>query len=253
MPEILSPSFFYRAGPTGVLLIHGFTASPAEMLPLGEYLHHRGISCLGVRLAGHGTSLRDLLDTSWLDWYAAAAEGLEELDKYCDQVFVAGLSMGGLLAVLLAREYPQRLRGLSLLAPAFYPCSPFLFLASWLRPFVKTIHKSERSKTYLRENDLFSYPSMPLPALTQLYRLIKEGRRALPHIVHPTQIFLGKQDHTVKPASGLHLFNCLGCEKKGLIYLPNSGHILTVEPDAPTLFAAVYRFICNRDTRTYPR
>ena len=246
MTEIHAPSFFYPEGKTGVLFIHGFTASPQEMQPLALHLRQQGFTCLGVRLAGHGTNEQDLLSTSWRDWYESALQGLCELEKHCESIFVVGLSMGGLLATLLARDYPQRICGLSLLGPAFYPNSRFLFMAPWLRFFIKAIHKGEASKKYIDGHGLFSYPSMPLPALAQLYQLIKEARRAWPHITRPTQITMGKHDHTVKPSSAIDLFNRLGSTAKDLVYLSNSGHILTVEPDAPCLFAAVFKFLNSR-------
>ena len=39
-----------------VLLIHGYTGTPSEMLPLGNYLNQLGYTVLCRRLPGHGTS-----------------------------------------------------------------------------------------------------------------------------------------------------------------------------------------------------
>ncbi len=227
-------------------MIHGFTASPREMHPLALHLRQQGWTCLGVRLAGHGTTERDLLATTWRDWYESAIAGLSELEKYCERICVVGLSMGGLLATLLARDYSQRICTTSLLCPAFYPNTRFLFLAPWLHPFLKAIRKSESSKQYIEGHGLFSYPTMPVAALAQLYQLIKTARQALPHVTTPTQIVMGRLDHTVRPQSAIGLFNRLDCTEKDLVYMPYSGHILTVEPDAPALFAAVRQFINAR-------
>src|SRR5262249_50914792 len=60
----------------GCLLVHGFTATPAEMRPLGEALAARGFPVRGVRLAGHGTSVEDLARTGWRDWYASVEHDL---------------------------------------------------------------------------------------------------------------------------------------------------------------------------------
>jgi carboxylesterase len=49
-----------RAGPSSCLLLHGFTANPEEMQFLADDLHRRGHTVLNVRLAGHGTTPRDL-------------------------------------------------------------------------------------------------------------------------------------------------------------------------------------------------
>jgi len=50
-----SEPFFFPGGQTGCLLMHGFTAMPEEMQPLGEFLASGGYSVLGMRLAGHAT------------------------------------------------------------------------------------------------------------------------------------------------------------------------------------------------------
>lgn len=89
-----------------VLLLHGYTGAPSEMRPLGDYLHALGYTVSCVRLPGHGTSIKDLEATTATDWYAAAeAECLELLARF-DSVYVAGLSMGGLLAMKLAARLP---------------------------------------------------------------------------------------------------------------------------------------------------
>lgn len=89
-----------------VLLLHGYTGAPSEMRPLGDYLHALGYTVSCVRLPGHGTSIKDLEATTATDWYCAAeAECLELLARF-DSVYVAGLSMGGLLAIKLAAKLP---------------------------------------------------------------------------------------------------------------------------------------------------
>ena len=49
--------FLLPGGSKGVLLIHGFTGSPSEMILLGNYLYRQGYTVLGVRLAGHGKTV----------------------------------------------------------------------------------------------------------------------------------------------------------------------------------------------------
>jgi len=68
-------------GDTGALLIHGYLATPEEMRGLAEHLANDGLMVHAPLVAGHGTSLADLLQTTWQDWYAsveAALAGLQE-------------------------------------------------------------------------------------------------------------------------------------------------------------------------------
>ncbi|MGZ6870365.1 MAG: alpha/beta hydrolase, partial [Frankiaceae bacterium] len=87
--------FSFDGGPTGVLLVHGFTGCPQSMRPWGEFLAAAGLTVEGPRLPGHGTRLEDMLPTRWDDWYGEAERSFSALRSRCDEVFAMGLSMGG--------------------------------------------------------------------------------------------------------------------------------------------------------------
>jgi carboxylesterase len=91
----------------GALLIHGLTGMPNEMQPIARVLDALGCQVSVPMLAGHGASQKELLDTGWKDWLLSTRDALDELCKTCDTVIVGGLSMGGLLPVLLAAENPK--------------------------------------------------------------------------------------------------------------------------------------------------
>ena len=67
--------FFIPGGPVGCVLVHGFTGSPKEMRMLGEYLHQQGHSVFGVRLAGHATTMEDMIRSRRQDWLASVEDG----------------------------------------------------------------------------------------------------------------------------------------------------------------------------------
>src|SRR3990172_3152864 len=98
--------FFFRGGPVGCLLIHGFTSTPKEMRWLGEYLAGQGHTVYGVRLAHHATQPADMNRSRWHDWFYSAVDGWHILRDQCERVFPIGLSMGGVTALKLAAEYP---------------------------------------------------------------------------------------------------------------------------------------------------
>ena len=94
--------FFLEGGSHAVLLIHGFTGSAGHMRPLGEALHAQGFTVQGINLPGHATSMEDMGRTQWQDWLQAAKEACVALKDRYEHVSVAGLSMGGVLTLLLA-------------------------------------------------------------------------------------------------------------------------------------------------------
>ena len=109
--------FTLSGGDVGVLLIHGFTGSPAEMRPLGRFLHGRGLTVAAPLLPGHGTTPADLNRCRWQDWLACAEIALAELQAQCRAVFVAGLSLGALLTLTLAGQH-RDLAGIIAYSPA---------------------------------------------------------------------------------------------------------------------------------------
>lgn len=92
------------------LLIHGFYGTSTEMLGLGKALAVHGVRTHGIALAGHSGNPDDMLASGRKHWIASAEDGLAQLSHY-PQVFVAGLSMGGVISLLLASRYPQRIAG----------------------------------------------------------------------------------------------------------------------------------------------
>jgi carboxylesterase len=94
------------AGQTACLLLHGFTANPEEMQFLADDLHGRGYTVLNIRLAGHGTDPRDLARTRWTDWLLSVEDGLDLLRGLSRQTVLIGQSMGGMIALTAAAQYP---------------------------------------------------------------------------------------------------------------------------------------------------
>ncbi len=98
--------FFFPGRPTGCLLVHGFTGAPKEMRWLGEYLAGQGHTVLGVRLSAHATQPEDMIRSRWWDWVASVEDGWAMLSGCTERIFVIGLSMGGILALLSASYQP---------------------------------------------------------------------------------------------------------------------------------------------------
>src|SRR5258706_4365545 len=101
-PMIVEPAVYPRS--TSVLLLHGLTGMPSEMRPLARHLSRLGYRVETPLLPGHGSTHRELLRTTWRDWLAGARRSLAEIAPDSEAVVLAGLSIGALLAVLLAAD-----------------------------------------------------------------------------------------------------------------------------------------------------
>ena len=101
----LAKSFYFKGtSELGILLVHGFTASPTEMLPLGKFLNEKGYTVHGIRLAGHATNYRDMVNFTWKDWYDSVEKGFLRLKEDFPIIVPIGLSMGALLCLKLVQS-----------------------------------------------------------------------------------------------------------------------------------------------------
>lgn len=232
--------FLLPAGRRGVLLVHGFTGSPSEMRLMGEFLQQRGFTALGPRLCGHGTSTAEMAGTSWPHWYSAVEDGYHFLKAVCDDVAVVGLSLGGLLALKLASEYPVR-SIVSLNTPIFIADKrlPLLPLVRLFRSFMP----KKRRPLAVDASYSISYDQTPLNSLGSLLELIKEVDGLLPQIDASTLVIQSRREHTVRPESAEHIYDRLGSPDKKLVWLERSGHVATLDVEHRELFEIVADFL----------
>lgn len=229
--------FFFKGGYTGCLLVHGFTGSPSEMRPLGEMLAAAGYTVSGVRLAGHGTTLKDMAGTAWPDWYRSVEIGYQELSGICSRIFIIGFSMGGILCLHAANSYP--VVGLvSINAPIFL-INRKSSLASLLR-HVKEFTQKKPSKDSV---DRFSYDKIPINGLYSLLNLIRIVRKELPNVKVPLLVMQSRQDDVVNPKSAEYIYdNCASLEK-GIEWFPKSAHLLTLGVERESVAENIINFI----------
>ncbi len=229
---------------TGVLLVHGFTASPTETRPFADYIYERaGWHCLGVRLAGHGTSVEDLDRTDRSDWLESARQGLERLrERGCRQFLLTGVSMGAVLCCHLAvQRLDWPIRGMVLMAPAFALPPGRATLVRAASFFKRTSVKPPDREEYYERHGLFSYLEAPLKRVSQVVRLGAQAKRTAGLLLMPVLVLAGAKDDTVSNTAIRTA--AARMQRAKLVVLPRSGHILTVEPDADRMFDLSFQFL----------
>lgn len=228
----------------GVLLIHGFTGAPPELRLLGDRLHDDGgLTVLGVRLTGHGSTVENLEQATCSDWIADVEEGYLRLARYCRYVFVCGLSLGALLAVRLAAGHP--VERLALLSMPVFLYDRRSCLAWLLVHFIKRLRK--RNWFYdVPPEYLQGYDEMPTRPIPGLLRLLKRCRKDyLPRVTAPTLIVQSRSEHTVRPDSASYIYDHLTGVPAGareILWLDQSGHIVTLGQERERVFAKCLSF-----------
>lgn len=222
--------FFLDGGPTGILLVHGFTGSPPEMRLVAEALHSAGLTVLAPLLPGHGTMVEDMNRVRWTDWAECVEQAYRKLGDHCHKVFAAGISLGSLLTMNLAAEHPE-LAGAILYSPATHVQNPLLPLAPVARHFVKLQPVSGASDLVDPEADsrLWCYDKHPVPAAAELYALQRRVRRLLPTLQPPLLIVYSTGDHAIHPTSAQRTYDRAGSRDKQIIEIEQSGHAITVD------------------------
>ena len=250
------------AGPAshGVLCIHGFTSTPFEVRYLGQELAGRGYRVAGPVLAGHGTSPDELDQTTWRDWYASVETAFDCLKGQCEHVAVVGQSLGGLLALYLARQRPGEITALGALAtPLWLPPVTRAVLritrdGSPLRRLIPRLPKvggsDVRDRTMKKQNP--AYRVVPVLALHQLVEFMGITRTSLSGIETPAMVIHGRRDHTVPYECSHELAARLRGHPVEHHTLERSYHLISIDVERDLVAGLVGDFI-DRATRTAGR
>jgi carboxylesterase len=265
---IKSADYFWRAGRSGVLLIHGLTGTPMEMRFVGKGLHQAGFTVYGMQLSGHCGDEADLLATGWRDWYRSVDAAATRLLAEVDHLFVAGLSMGAVLALKLAIERPNDVDGLGLYGttfrydgwaiPAISRLSFMLPLACALgfgrkRSFMEGFPygiKDERMRNRIvgsmlaGDSDAAGLPGNPWPSLAEFVRLSRHVKRRLERVRAPCQIIHSSHDD-IAGLSNVAVIERRVRAPLEKVLLDNSYHMVTVDQQRDVVVECSARFFAR--------
>ena len=216
-------------GPHGVLVLHGFTGNPQGLRGLAEAFAAAGFAVDLPLLPGHGTSVDDMVDTTWDDWAGAAESAYAALAARCERVVVAGLSMGGSLTVWLASRHPE-IAGIVCVNPAIeVPDELVDGVRQMLDGGVDRIPAigGDVADPEGREK---AYDATPLRPLISLAEAGTRFRADLGRITCPVLILTSPQDHVVDPGNSDILADGVSGPVER-VTLERSYHVATLDYD----------------------
>ena len=234
--------FAADGGRIGVVLSHGFTSTPASMLPWAQHLAEAGYTVRLPLLPGHGTRWQDTNRSRWTDWYRVICDAFDEVSARCDTVFAGGLSMGATLVTRLAEEQGDRLAGLVLVNPSYATerfDARFARYIGWAvrsRPGIG----SDIKKPDTRESTVNRTPVQAFASLQKLWRVTLAD---LPQISAPILLFRSREDHVVEPLSARLLRARATSTTVREVILEDSYHVATLDNDAARIFEGSVEFI----------
>ena len=243
----MTEPFFFPGGEPGVLLIHGFLTVPGEMRPLGEHLAAAGMTVSGIRLRGHGTQPEDLAKASWRDWLADVEAGLAELRQHCTRVCLAGLSLGGALALHAAAHNAVE-RVVTFSAPdsalARHPLLRLAKAGSGIVHYIPKIGSDVREPEARRAH--FTYTRVPLHAVCQIAALMETIDAHLSQVAAPTLLVQARHDLVIPTKTPQRIAARLGGPSR-IFWVEHGGHTVVMDYDREAVFAQAQAWLASSE------
>lgn len=241
--------------PLGVLILHGFTSSLECVSDIEPPMKALGLPTRMPILRGHcAASPEALRGVTWPDWMADGKAAMDELLQQCNKVIVIGLSMGGLVALTLAANYPDQVDSIVCAAAALQLMNPLAHgqPLAFLQPVVKRLVKNWKVTPVRADESLLqydnNYPWAPMDAILALLDFGKITRERLPEVHTPVLILQSRHDSVVVPESALLIYDNIAtppAEKK-MIWYEVSDHEMFRDCEREKIIADIVVYVKGR-------
>ena len=230
-PEILpgAEPWSSAGGPSAALVLHGFTGNPHSMRGVAQAMADAGFTVELPLLPGHGTTVEDMMETTFDDWSAAARSAYQELAARSDQVVVVGLSMGGALAAWLA-IHEQDIAGIVCINASVSVPEPLRAMAQELLDAGEVVAPGIGSDIADPDATELAYPETPLAPLLSLMAAADEFGGQLDRVTCPTLVITSSNDHVVPPENSDQLAAAVSGPVER-VTLERSYHVATLDYD----------------------
>jgi carboxylesterase len=261
--QIPDRSLFIPGGRVGILLIHGLGGTPVELRYVAQNLARAGHTVYCCQLAGHCGTPEELRRSTWREWYRSVQEAHAKLLERCDIVFAGGLSMGGILAIMLAHERPSQVHGLLLYAPTLrldgWSMPSYSVLLRYVRPLPIKLEfdlpehepyglKDERVRRLVVANmqsgdsSQAGVFSTPLRCFANFNVLVSKVKPHLGEVHQPSLIVHPRDDDIASLKNAQYLQTHLGGLVDSVI-LDDSYHMVTLDQQRNVVAERSQRFI----------
>jgi carboxylesterase len=269
--------FLHGEGRCRVLLLHGLTGTPSELAYLAHWLRSRAryhVSC--PRLVNHGQPIGILARTTAPQLQASAREAFLEARQAARAeglpLVVGGLSLGAILALLLAAEFPSDVAGVACLAPT-------LFYDGWSVPWYQRLipladFTPLKYFAYFREGEPFGlrdealrakvaaqyagmdlsdssaaaksgYAHFPVRLFCEMRHLIKACKRALRRVTSPVLVVQAEHDDVTGPRNARYVLEHVAAARRELLLLEQSYHLVSADLERSLVAERLRKFCAS--------
>jgi len=236
-------SIFIKKSAKGILMLHGFTASPNDFRHYADRLSSQRYTVSVPLLKGHGTDVEDLHRVNWYDWFSDVKRAYFQLNEHCQKIVVLGQSIGGTLALHLASHY--KTDGLVLLAPGLFfknKATRAISIISKVKKYIDKTDGPDIMNPVSRRNAV-GYTKIPTQSINEVARLFKHVKEDLAEVSSPVLIFHSIKDHVIEYKSSEYIYKNISSKKKRLQTLYNSYHVLSLDNEKNIILKEIESFV----------
>lgn len=245
--------------PPGALLLPGLCGTPKELGAIPKLLEGSGYVVSIPMIPGYADKSGAINWHAWLDEVEAH---FEQLKAGCATVAVVGLSMGSVLAMALAQRRND-IDGMVLLSPVlrydgwatpwYHFLIRFVYAAgfrnwSWREKYPYGIANAElrrRVQKAVEQGDASEVGSAFISArhMHEAQCMMRSTRKWLNHIKVPLLVIHAVEDETAAPRNAEEILRRVNSEKRRVVWLGDSYHIITVDNERELVVNETVRFI----------
>lgn len=240
--------------PGKVLLIHGFTSGPFAFEFLIPALREEGFMPVVPNLRGHShNDWRLIAGFTWKDWLEDAGQALDQAVGDDGRAVVLGHSMGGLLALNLAAENPEKVRALILAGAAVHLASPFTpgHVLAFLQPLLRSVFRSWDMTPFYTDRKMLAsdrnYRRAPMSSIGTMLELVGITKGKLSRVTAPALILQGRRDRRVSWKSAEIIRKGISTpeDEKSVIMFPETDHEMFRDCERETVIRSVLAHLAS--------
>lgn len=242
----------YLAGDSkqpGIILIHGFLASPKEMEELGGVLNELGYGVYLVRLCGHGTLSKEMHNCSVKGWLESVNRGYAVLSHYHQKILMVGFSAGALLALIKSSASVDNIVGIVAINPALSLKQKSVSFSSLLDSWNNMLSSFSMETGTLKwvdnkpENPDSNYDRIYISGLRQLLILQDSCREHLQRVSLPLLVIQGEHDPVIDIDGAEEIIDKVLSSDKKLLLIDAKHHVIVRGIGAEQVFSPILSFI----------
>ncbi len=232
-----------------VLLLHGLTGTPLELRWIARDFAKAGFDVYFPVLPGHCSNIEELKKTKWQNLYRFARNFYFDLKAQYKSVFVGGLCVGGMLALMLGMEFPD-IDGVASWSPVMnidgwaIPWYRFLLPLGLYTPLKHIYYWKEKepygikneamrkkiiSMMFSDKNEAMAYDKIPAPIIVELKKMAKYIKKNAHKLKAPFILIHSKEDDLSSIKGAKYIYKKSPSKTKRFIELTDSYHIITMD------------------------